>query len=120
MKQVLQSPTRLTPPAMIDPILTTLSKFYQAPNFVPPLNPDPESDGSPSDHLMVLIQISSTVNKKPARLKRSVTFRPLQESGLRLFGDWLSAHPWDNLYNDDSAHKKAQIFQSDLLDAPNH
>ena len=120
MRQVVQSPTRLSPPAMLDPILTTLSKFYQVPVCIPPLDPDPDSDGSPSDHLMVLMHPISTLNNKSARTKRSVTFRPLPESGLRLFGDWLSQHPWDNVYNDESAHNKAQTFQSDLLDALNH
>ena len=31
MKQVVESPTRLNPPRLLDPIMTTLSKFYQKP-----------------------------------------------------------------------------------------
>ena len=120
MKQVVQSPTRLTPPAMLDPIITTLSKYYQVPVCIPPLDPDPDSDGSPSDHLMVLMEPISTLNNKPARSKRTVTFRPLPESGLRLFGEWLSLQSWDNVYNEPSTHTKAETFQIVLLDGLNH
>ena len=62
MKQVVSQSTRLNPPAMLDPILTTLSKFYQSPICLPPLDPDPLSNGSPSDHLMPIMRLISTVN----------------------------------------------------------
>ena len=39
MKQVVQGVTRLDPPRMLDPIITTLSKYYQIPECLPPLDP---------------------------------------------------------------------------------
>jgi hypothetical protein len=61
-KQVVQNPTRLDPPRMIDPIITTLSDYYQEPECLPPLDPDPDNSGKPSDHLMVVMAPISVVN----------------------------------------------------------
>ena len=67
LKQVVQNVTRLNPPRLLDPIITTLGKYYQVPECLPPLDPDPGSDGKPSDHMMVLMCPISTVNNRPAR-----------------------------------------------------
>ena len=112
MKQVVSQFTRFNPPAMLDPILTTLSKYYQTPICLPPLDPDPLSNGAPSDHLMPLMKPICTLNNRPARTKRKVTIRPLPESGLTEFQNWISSHSWDNVYCAVSAHSKAEIFQS--------
>ena len=40
LKQVIQDSTRLDPPRMLDPIITTLSKYYQKPKCLPPLDAD--------------------------------------------------------------------------------
>ena len=119
MKQVVSDFTRLNPPAMLDPILTTLSKFYQKPICLPPLDPDPLSNGSPSDHLMPLMLPLSTLNNRPARTKRKVTIRPLPESGLAKFEEWISTHSWENVYSALTAHSKAEVFQTELLSALN-
>ena len=55
LKQCVKSPTRLNPPRIIDPIITTLGDYYQLPQCLPPLDPDPDLDGKPSDHLMVVM-----------------------------------------------------------------
>ena len=55
LKQVVQDFTRLNPPRILDPIITSLSRWYQVPLCLPPLDPDPDSDGKPSDHKMVMM-----------------------------------------------------------------
>ena len=48
LRQIVQDPTRLNPPAILDPILMTLGQYYQKPKCLPPLGAD---DGeSESDH----------------------------------------------------------------------
>jgi hypothetical protein len=42
MKQIVQTPTRLNPDAILDPILMTLSTYYQIPVCLPPLGADSE------------------------------------------------------------------------------
>ena len=55
MCQAVQSPTRLNPPRILDPIITTLSDFYQMPDCLSPLEAD-ENKGVASDHLMVVMK----------------------------------------------------------------
>jgi hypothetical protein len=44
-RQIVQDWTRLNPPALLDPILTTLSNYYQVPQCLDPLDPDPDKNG---------------------------------------------------------------------------
>ena len=83
LKQVVQNPTRLDPPRLLDPIITTLADFYQLPKCLPPLDADPDTNGKPSDHLMVVMSPISVVNNKPARTKRTFTYRPINEVRLQ-------------------------------------
>ena len=64
-KQVVNSPTRGT--KILDPIITTLSKFYQPPVCLPPLDNDPDKDGSPSDHKIVFMKPIDSINNNPGR-----------------------------------------------------
>ena len=65
-KQVVKIPTRLKPDAILDPIITTLWKYYQDPVTKPPINPNEGSNGKPSDHLIVLMEpLSSALDIKP-------------------------------------------------------
>ena len=61
MKQLVNNVTRLEPPALLDPIMSTLGKFYQQPVCLPPLDPDPDSNGKPSDHLIVVMRPITTL-----------------------------------------------------------
>ena len=117
LKQVVSTPTRKG--AILDPIITTLATYYQTPVCLPPLDPDPDQTGAPSDHMIVFMEPINGVNNNPARVKKTVTFRPLPESGIRLMGAWLVNHSWDTLYRADTAHRKAEIFQNTLLEKLN-
>ena len=52
--QIVTMPTRedktTGKKAMLDPIIMTLSKYYQTPEILPALDADPDSNGKPSDH----------------------------------------------------------------------
>ena len=89
LKQVVQNPTRLDPPRILDPIITTLSDYYQMPECLAPLDADPDSNGKPSDHLMVVMEPISQMNNKPSRTKRTFTFRPYTEEGLQQMQTWI-------------------------------
>ena len=49
-KQLVDKPTRLNPPQILDVIITNMSKFYRIPSVEQPLEPDSDLSGSPSDH----------------------------------------------------------------------
>ena len=117
LKQVVSTPTRKG--AILDPIITTLAKYYQPPICLPPLDSDPDQTGAPSDHMIVFMEPINGVNNNPARANKTVTFRPLPESGITLMGDWLVNYSWDTLYKEDTAHRKAEILQNTLLEKLN-
>ena len=95
LKQVVDSPTRLNPDQILDPIITNLSKYYQTPVVLPPLDNDPDKDGSPSDHLMPFMKPIDSINNNPARIKKAVTFRPLPKSGIESMGKWMVTEKWE-------------------------
>ena len=82
LKQVVQLPTRLNPPRILDPIITSLSSYYQVPKCLPPLDPDPDTNGKPADHLIVVMRPVNSLNNKPGRTFREVKVRPLKQSGI--------------------------------------
>ena len=53
LSQVVQIPTRTNPDAILDKIITTLSKYYLPPTTLLPLDNDIDGKGKPSDHLIV-------------------------------------------------------------------
>ena len=88
--QVVKSPTRLNPPAILDPIITSLAQYYEEPVMKPPINPNVNVRGAPSDHLTVLMRpLSSLIAVKP-RVYKTVTMRPITDSGLDLFEQWIA------------------------------
>ena len=115
LKQVVQNVTRLNPPRLLDPIITTLGNYYQVPECLPPLDPDPGSDGKPSDHMMVLMCPISTVNNRPARKTKKISFRPINDLGLNKMSEWLENHDWGPILNEKSTNKKAESLQNILL-----
>ena len=61
----------------------------------------------------------SAINNKPERTKRTVKFRPLSESGIAKFKDWLKELSWEKLYLAKNIHQKAEILQETLITALN-
>ena len=54
MQQIVKDWTRLDPPAILDPIMTTLFHLYQKPVCLDPLDSDEDKNGVSSDHGIVL------------------------------------------------------------------
>ena len=114
-KSVVITPTRLNPDKILDNIITDLSKWYQTPECLPPLDADEGTGGAPSDHLtVVMCPITALVNK-PARTTREVEVRPLKQSGINLFEHWLQDQTWDEVLKAKSVDDKAEVFQNMLL-----
>ena len=115
LKQVVQDFTRLDPPRILDPIITTLADYYQLPRCLPPLDADPLSNGKPSDHMMVVMEPISVINNKPARTKREIVYRPFTDERLHQMQRWIEKENWSEVSHETSAHKKTEILQNLLL-----
>lgn len=116
LKQVVNVWTRHNPDRMLDPIITTLSKFYHSPLAMPPLDPDPDKTGSPSDHNIVLMRPVTNIDQLPARITKTITFRPMPESGIKEMGQWISMQDWVQVTEAETAHEKANILQNLLME----
>ena len=66
LKQCVQILTRLNPPAMLDPISSTLHALYLEPVTMPPINNN-LGDGKSSDHLIVIMRPISAQLPVPPR-----------------------------------------------------
>ena len=117
MKQVVTLPTRLNPPRILDPIMTTLSKYYQTQICLKPLDADQGTGGAASDHLCVKFSPVKAANTESARQKRKVTVRPMPESKYVEFEKWLKDQTWENVLNAETVHEQAQILQDMCLNA---
>ena len=118
--QVVQKWTRMDPPAILDPVIMTLSKFYQEPVCLDPLDSDLDKNGTKSDHRIVVCKPISTINNKPIRRIREVKVRPFPQSGFNQLTEWLIDQTWDQVYEAESAHEKAENFQKILLEQLEH
>ena len=112
-KQVVNFHTRLNPPRILDKIITTLSDWYDDPSPLPHLEVDDDKKGMPSDHLTVLWEPRN--QHLPSKQMRTVSFRPMRDSSVREFGQWVSSFDWKDVLEAESAHQKADIFQNILL-----
>ena len=113
--QMVRKPTRFNPPAILDPVITSLSSYYQEPEILRPLDSDQDQMGSQSDHMIVLVTPINTINNQSARYQRIIRVRPLTTSGLNLFKSWLVDHDWSNVTSAVTVHEKAKIFQDELV-----
>ena len=116
MRQLVVGVTRLNPPAMLDPIISTLGCFYQLPEILPPLDPDPDSDGSPSDHMIVVMKPVDIVNNKPGRTFKEIKVRPLPSSGLSKFRAWIQKENWSTILQSSNVELKAEKLHNIVLD----
>ena len=119
MKQVVPDPTRLRskPPGIKDPIITTLSQYYQKPLCLPPLRSD--SGNTEADHLIVFMEPICSVNNIPARKKRQVTIRKYPDSQLLKLRNVLEKCDWSFIFEAETTDMKAELLQTFLLDQLN-
>ena len=116
LHQVVKIPTRLNPDRILDPIITNLRKYYCEPTTKPPINPDANKKGKPSDHLVVLMEpITATLQIQP-RVYKTIETRPINFEGLQKFANWVENCSWADLYKCKDSNMKAEMFQTTLLE----
>ena len=115
--QIVKSWTRMNPPAILDPIITTLANYYQTPECLDPLDADPEKHGKKSDHKIVVARPINKFNNKSGREIKQIKVRPMPESGMTKMKNWFIDQTWEKVYKAETAHEKASIFQNMLMEA---
>ena len=95
LRQIVKVPTRGS--NILDIICTNLSRFYDDPQIIPPLQPDVQGCGAPSDHSGVLAIPNTTQNMPVSRNKVKKKIRQLPESLLHIFNEKLSTTSFNHL-----------------------
>ena len=101
LKQLITVPTRKNSDAILDKIISTLEHYYLPPYTIPPLNNDSEN-GKPSDHLTVIFKPQHSMEDGKRNYK-SIKIRPLTDSGMLQFGDWIRCQDWTNIFKQENA-----------------
>ena len=110
-RQVVVTPTRLQPPAILDPIITDLHIYYQTPTCENPIEVDEDKDGANSDHLIVKMLPKDTINNHVDTVKKTIIYRPLTDEGYRLMTAELEEFNWDFLAKEENVEVQLELFQ---------
>ena len=68
--------------------------------------------GVPSDHSVPLCIPNRDPDNPPARQYRTVVSRPLPESKVREFGQWMTSETWDIIRADEEPNQQVSAFQA--------
>ena len=116
LRQVVIDYTRLNPPAMLDPIITTLANFYQTPVCLQPLGPDEDSLCVESDHKIVEMKPINENENICSRTFRRVSVRPITNSGMTKLEEWFQNQTWGNIFNTVCVNEKAINLQKVVME----
>ena len=95
LRQVVDQPTRQG--VILDVIIMNTFPFYKSPIIAPPIEPDDPLCGKPSDHSVPVCVPHTDRYTRPSRHYRTVKYRPLPESGLRMLGEWIVKEQWEGV-----------------------
>ena len=116
--QIVAKPTRCDNTtgreAMLDPIIMTLANYYQEPEIIAPLDPDPDQNGKPSDHKIVKAKPISVIENQTARVTRSIVVQPISDLGVVKMKHWLMEEEWKDILAAKTANEKAKLFQDNF------
>ena len=110
MQQLVKGITRLDPPKMLDPIISTLGSFYPQPEILPPLDADPDINGKTADHLIPVMRPINSINNRCSRTYQNITVRPIHQSGMKLLTNWFENQDWSENLSVKSVDSKAELL----------
>ena len=109
LKQIVNLTTRKN--EILDVCLTNMFPYYNAPLIIPPVQPDVVGQGVPSDHWVPLCVPHTDPQKPPARQYKIIISRPLPDSKVREFGQWLTRETWDSIRDTDTPSEQVKVFE---------
>ena len=108
LKQLISVPTRKS--ATLENIITDLCNLYHPPTTLPPLQVDNGKKGADSDYQVIVFAPKSNLNFTKPRCKKTITVRPLPESGIYDFGKEITTHEWPEVLLVNEIDKKKAKF----------
>ena len=101
---------------ILDIFVSNYSQCYNQPEIIPPVPPDNPSNGVPSDHHVPLCTPHTDPLCPPKREYKVITYRPLPDSKLHQFGNWITQENWDSLDETNSPENKVETYNKMLLE----
>ena len=97
---------------ILDIILTNMSHLYAVPEIVPAVPPDNPHVGVASDHSTVVA--TPLTQDSVGRLRDFVTrtYRPLPQSGILEFGQWICSEDWLGITEQVNPTQQVEEFQN--------
>ena len=89
-----------------------LSRFYNSPVIAPPISPDDPSTGKDSDHSVPVCVPHTDRFNPPTRSYRHVKYRPLPDSSVSKFGQWITGETWDQIGDNLSPSEQVESFEA--------
>ena len=114
LRQVVDKCTRKS--RILDVIIMNVSKYYKSPIIAPPICPDNPSTGQPSDHSVPVCIPHTDRYRPPQRNYKIIRYRPLPESSVRRFGEWIVSEPWTNINPEFSPTEQAAALENLLFE----
>ena len=99
---------------ILDVCITNLFPYYNAPLIIPPVQPDVPGQGVPSDHSVPLCIPHTDPHNPPAREYKTIISRPLPESKVREFGQWLVDKTWDHIDESGTPSEQVEVFEKEM------
>ena len=97
---------------VLDVLLMNIPEYYLTPEVVPPVPADDPRHGAPSDHSTVIATpVSHTEGGQIINEYTIRTARPLPDSGILEFGQWVTSESWDCLDSNQSTDEQVAAMQ---------
>ena len=109
LRQVVDKSTRSG--QILDVLIMNTWAYYNAPIIAPPISPDDPSKGKPSDHWVPICTPHTDRYQPPQRNYRRVKYRPVPDSGIQKFGEWVVTADWDKVVNGQSSSELVSNFE---------
>ena len=114
LKQVVDRNTRLD--TILDIIIMNTNCYYNSPIIAPPITPDDPMKGKPSDHWVPVCTPHTDRYTPASRNFKTIKYRPLPESSLHKFGEWIVAEDWKSIKDDLLPTEQVIAFEKLLLE----
>lgn len=112
LRQIITFGTRKS--AILEKIITDLHTLYQPPQCLPPLQVDEEKDGKDSDHNIAILAPILITNNRKREKRPAVKTRPLPESGVSKFTQFIGIHGWEEVLGEENIDQKVMNFHKTL------
>ena len=100
----------------LDVLITNIASLYHPPEIVPAVPADDPTRAKPSDHLVPVMYPISGASGTVSRTYTSKLRRPMPDSAIRDFGQWLVGEKWSGLAEEEGPDAKWCNFNALLKD----